>query len=447
MPLSGTVPLYGAKNLALQAIAVSLLTDKPLTLQNIPRINDILINLEVIEQLGAYVTWQGEHTVEIDCADIQPKDIDPNISVKTTASKYFIPLLVNRFGELVIGAPGGDDIGGGDRKQYSEEILDNYKKIGIGCEQYQGSDNNQLYRFYKLSDVNPRVDLGNRYFGTTVQTLFASVIGPEREIELINPNIEPEVFETVSLLNAMGAEIKYEASGRESGTDRFVIHSRPALSGATFRIMSDPNALMTYIVMALITDSKLEISNIDHSYKVDMIVSLFQNMNADIDYNQHTGKVYMHPSLSRLKPINLETGFWNTNCHTDWQQILTPLLGMLNGESYIDENIYPNRFTHKDILNKMGLQLELITDPDRLVRKEYQTDGQPHTLKITGPGKLSPVSVHAPNDIRGATGVLAAMLAAEGTSTLSGAEVIERGIEHPFEILQSLGADIRIEDA
>ena len=266
--------------------------------------------------------------------------------------------------------------------------------------------------------------------------------------------MEPEIFETIKLLNSMGAAIHYDAHGKKTGDDFIYVESMARLEGTRFRIMSDPNVLVSYAVMAMITNGRVVVENIDPSDKVDVFLEILSRMNADYSYNMEERSLELLPSLARLKPVDLETNFWPADvktlagrpalCHTDWQQILTPLLAKLEGESFIDENVHPERFTTIEALKGMGAKLELIGDSNRIKRRVFKEDGKPHTLKITGPTKFRSASIGRLRDIRGATGVLSAMLSADGTSILHGVDQLQRGMENVVSNLESLGASVNL---
>ena len=448
-PLEGKVRLQGAKNLALQAITCAiLLTDGKLILENVPRIADVENTLAILRKLGANIEWQDQNVLSCDCSSLKPREIDPEESLKTTGSRYFIPVLARRYGLVVTGPSGGDRLGNGDRDDFSEETLDSYAQMGLGHSDYKGRDGIKRHAFLS----SPNLPVGSirqeeRYFSNTVQALLFHANGIQgHEFIIRNPCIEPEIFETIRLLNSMGAAIYYEGQGSDQGEDFIYITSMASLAGTRFRIMSDPNVLVSYAVMAMITDGHVVIENIDYSSKVDAFLQILSGMNADFCYNANQRSLELSPSMSRLKQVDLETNFWPAECHTDWQQILTPLLAKLDGESYIDENVHPARFTTFAPLLKMGAKLELKTEPNRLKRKSFKAErpAKPHTLKITGPCEFASYSTRGPADIRGTIALLAAMLSSSGVSILDGASQIQRGMEDVVSNLQSLGANVSV---
>lgn len=439
-PLEGSVDLTGAKNFALQALVTSVITDEPLVLGNFPDIKDTRTNLGILAGMGAEIkTRNGE--VTIDTSGVDPTAIRPEDTVQTTGSRYFIPAFVTRFGSIQAGPPGGDQIGATDRFKFNPGMLMQYQQIGIGSREVTGSDGRTTYEFFEppRNQIPEELVLDKRYFGPTIQALLR-FSGSEHDFTLTNPNIEPEVGYTIGLLQEMGADIEYVQEGFEKGQDQIRIKGKGKLKGAGFPIFSDPNALVTYAVMGLITNGEIAINGVDHNPKVDAFIEILKAMDADFSYDSTT--LHIHPSRNRLQPVNLVTDFWPAQCHTDWQQILTPLLSTIDGQSTIDENVYPSRFTSVDTLRIMGADIRKVNDPSRLTNQDLVKDGNPHSLVIQGGSKFYPATTRAPQDVRGATGIMAAMLSAEGNSVLFGANQIHRGVEDIDLVLKSLGAQI-----
>lgn len=443
IPLEGSLELPGAKNLALQALAVPILTNGvPVTLSNFPDILDTRANLGILEGMGARVYREGD-SVTIETTGLNPQEIRPEDSVLTTGSRYLIPPLVTRFGEIKAGPPGGDQIGASDRFRFNAQMLAQYEQLGIGHREVSNPDGTFGYVFYELSpQESPReLRLEERYFGPTIQALLR-FSGSDRDFTIIKPNMEPEVEDTIQLLQSMGADIEYEAAGFETGDDQLHIRGRGKLSETTFKVSSDPNAMVSYAAMALITDGDVTITGIDHNQKVAAFVKILERMNADFTYD--TSELRLKPSIGKLTGVNLSTDFWPAECHTDWQQILTPVLSVSHGQSIITENVYPDRLTNAGLLNFMGADLRLVNDPSLLSNAKFQSDGRAHSLRINGNPNLmfTPTFAQAPKDVRGATGLLIAMLSASGQSRLSGADQLFRGLEDVDRNLRLLGARI-----
>jgi len=439
--LRGEIELQGAKNTALPAIAAALLIEGKTHINNLPEIDDIRTNLKIIERLGAKIEWTSPTDIIIDATNLLPHDLLPEETAKTTASKYFIPALINRFGSIRTGASGGDHISDGDRYEFSHEMLKQYNAIGI-----EGRElTDKIYEFESSAKERHFQHLENRYLGTTIQVILNWAKGKKGQVFILqNPSIEPEVFTIIDSLNAAGAKIRYDADGALDGTDTLIIKSQEALNDTNFDIPSDPNELVSYAVFTLITNGEVTINKIDSSKKIDQFIKLLESLDADFTYNQEQRNLTIRPSLDRLKPVNLNTDFWpKGNCHTDWQEILTPLLMKIEGESTIKENVYPQRFGGIEALTKLGGNCELDYSLDEITRQKFLFDNQAHGLKIHGGNDFFSEQITMPEDIRGATGVLAAALSAKGASVLSDSHHLNRGLGNLTQKLTSIGAKIK----
>ncbi|MBI3283160.1 hypothetical protein HYZ70_03750 [Candidatus Curtissbacteria bacterium] len=448
--LDGSVRLQGAKNLALQAIISTVLVDGEVTLENVPRIADVETVISGLRDMGTRATWMDEGVLTCDSRGIKFGPLDPVTTLKTTGSRYFIPVLARRFGRVITGPSGGDQLGGGDRGSFSAQILRGYEQLGLGHYSYLSTGVveegvTRRYEFFPLTHLPDRgLIQQERFFGPTIQALLYHVKGtPGEEFIIRKPCVEPEIFQTIDLLNSMGAEIEYQGDGQDYEEDFIRISSVDNLKGARFRIASDPNVLVAYTVLTIITNGRVVIGDIDHSSKVEAFLRLLSQMNANYAYDPLKRELQLLPSLTQLRPVNLETYFWpGATCHTDWQPILTALLVRIKGVSFIDENVHPQRFSAVDPLAKMGGKFELIKEDARLLRRSFMGDHLPHSLKINGGIDFRPGNYGSLVDNRAAVGVLAAMLSAKGKSTLEGAGQIQRGMENIVSNLRSLGARV-----
>jgi UDP-N-acetylglucosamine 1-carboxyvinyltransferase len=312
--------------------------------------------------------------------------------------------------------------------------------MGIESERLNDKNGSVRYRFRERNGDEGSIRLEQRFVGPTVQSILTHAKSRrESEFTVFHPSIEPEVLETARLVNLMGGNIEIKTG---EGQDFMRIRGVGKLGKADFTIMSDPNALVSYAAAALITNGALLIGGVDGSDKLNAFLDLMYRMGASYDYFAQERDLFIHPSLGRLKPVNLTTDFWPAKCHTDWQQILTPLMAVLPGVSYVDENVTEKRFGNIEALSQMGGRFELMHGSDRITNPRFQTDGLDHTLKISGPVRFRGTKVTAPQDVRGATSILVAALAAEGQTEIRGAGQIERGLDDYRGLLTSVGARI-----
>lgn len=440
--LNGEIENQGAKNFALQAMAIALLTDEDVVLTNVPNIEDIQTVISIQEDMGVKVSGKGTGSLTINASGLNFGSIDPLIAMKITGSRYFIPVGVKRLGEFTSGPSGGDQIGGDDRYTMSKKVREFYKQMGIESAPFNGSDG---FERYKFSEAMPQdsVMLEQRFFGPTVQTLLMrSLDRDEREFKIFNPSVEPEIFATIDLLKSMGADISYSPKDFKDGKDSINITGVKKLRGTTFNVMSDPNSMVSYAAAALATNGEVQIGKVEANDKTAGFVHQLNEMNASFAYNPENQTLTIGPSLTRIQPMHLTADFWPSYCHTDWQQLLTPVLARVEGLSFVYENVTKQRFTAISTLAQMGGVFELIYDSQGISNEGFKTDNLPHGLKIKGPVNFHGEKVLAPDDVRGATSVLIAALSASGISEISGIKQIDRGLQNIDQKLNSLGAKI-----
>lgn len=420
--LNGTINLQGSKNSMLINLALPLLTDEECVISNVPRIRDIELNLSIIEKLGGKVKWVDNHTVSVKCGTVNNSEIDSSDAVKTTGSKYFIPLLVKRFGRVTTGPSLGDNIG---QDRGFSKFLGLLESFGVGCEKH----GDQYTFFSSVSDeCDPLIRLDFPSFGATVGVILSHVVG-EGAVEIQNAHLAAEIDNAVEMLVKMGAKIDVVGS-------TIKVEGVKKLRGVRFRNMSDRNALVTYAVASLITDGKVTINNTDDEKLEPFWVFLDQ---VGVRYEKKANAVVLYPSLSKIKPVDIFAFMW-PKFHSDWQPLVAPLLSQISGSSSIVDNLFEDRFGYLGELKKMGAKYELFFPENARFK-----DGKPHGVKFIGPSALRGATVKAP-DVRGGASLVIAGLAAKGRTTVENIEQIERGYEDIVGVLFSLGANIKCEE-
>ncbi len=106
--LAGEIEPCGNKNAALPIIAASLMTSQKVELSNIPRIRDVEVLVQLIQSVGAEVSWIGQNKLEIEAKNLSPADLDPELCARIRASILLVGPMLARCGELELPPPGGD---------------------------------------------------------------------------------------------------------------------------------------------------------------------------------------------------------------------------------------------------------------------------------------------------------------------------------------------------
>lgn len=404
--LTGEIKISGSKNSALALIPIALLSDGVVTIDNVPRVSDIIVLKEILEYLGAKVSFDNNVMV-INNENLVNKEIPENLSKKMRASYYFMPVLLSKFNKVEMFFPGGCAIGARPIDQTLKALT---TLGGIVVEE------NDHYCITTEKLIGGHVYLDMPSVGATVNTIIAAVKAKGLTI-LENAAKEPEIVNVATFLNSMGAKIT------GAGTSEIRIEGVEHLSGCFAEVIPDRIEAGTYAIAGALIGKNLKISNIIPEH-IEALLLKMKEMGVDFEVQDD----YMTISSSdkELKPVKVKTlgypGF-----ATDLQQPFTPLLAKGNGVSYLEETIYENRFNNVPYLNAMGSNIEI----------------KDKTIKINGPTNFKGCEVKA-TDLRAGASLVVAALAAEGETIIKDADYILRGYDQIVEKLTLVGADIKI---
>jgi UDP-N-acetylglucosamine 1-carboxyvinyltransferase len=408
--LKGTVEVSGAKNAALKMMAATVLTKEKCILNNIPRIADIETMKQILESIGAKVTWIGKHRLEIDPAKINSYKPDSKLMVKMRASVVLTGPLLGRFGKAEIAEPGGCVIGA--RPTY--EHWDALSKFNV-----------------KVTKKNNSTLLEtNGLTGTKIMTIGLSVTATENAImaavmakgltQIRVAACEPEVQDLVRMLRKMGAKIKGEA------THFIEIVGVKKLNGVEYNVLPDRIEAMTFAIAGIVTNSNIIIKKIIPNH-LDIVFDRFNKAGVNYSLVNIKGEycdLKIAPS-KKLHPIKIDSRPY-PGYPTDLQAQTGVLMTQLPKTSKIFETIFEGRLKYLDELAKMGVKVKIVDS---------------HTAEITGPCKLKGTKITSFDLRAGATLVIAGLIAS-GTTEISNIGTIDRGYEDIEGKLQKLGADI-----
>ena len=406
--LSGTINISGAKNSAVALVPASLLSDEEVKIENIPNISDIDALNEILEYLGAKVE-RNKDCIIINPKSIVNKEIPENISKKLRASYYFMAALLGKYKKVEMYFPGGCSIGA----RPIDQTLKAFEKLGAKVIK---NENKYTITAEYLKGAHIYLDMPS--VGATINTILASVKARGETI-IENAAKEPEIVSVATFLNNMGARIT------GAGTSEIKISGVDYLAKGFTEVIPDRIEAGTYLILGALIGKDLKINNI-----IPKHIEALTDKLKEIGFDLKIGFDYITISTKdNLKPVSIKTlgypGF-----PTDLQQPFTTLLTKCKGISYIEETIYENRFKNVEYLNKMGANIEIITD---------------HKIKIQGPTNLTCSNVYA-TDLRGGASVLLAALSSKGVSNISDVEHLLRGYENIVEKLSNVGAKIKIEE-
>lgn len=415
--LSGSIQPAGNKNAALPIIAAALLTEQPVTLENVPRIRDTETLVEILTSLGAAAEWHGKNTLRIHAAEIRTNDLDPELCSKIRASILLAGPLLARLGHVILPPPGGDVIG---RRRVDTHFLA-LEQLGATV----SATDNFEFRATKLRGAD--VFLDEPSVTATENALMAATAAVGTTV-LRNAASEPHVQDLANFLIALGASID------GVGTNTITVHGPathgPAtLGGATYRIGADHIEVGSFIGLAAVTRSTLRIERAGVEYLRSILMG-FERLGivCDVDGEdlvvpaQQTRKI--HSDLGGHVP-KLEDQPWPA-FPADLMSIAIVTATQCDGLILMFEKMFESRLFFVDKLIGMGARIVLC---------------DPHRALVDGPCQLRGARVDSP-DIRAGMAMLLAALCARGTSTIDNAVQIERGYELIDERLNALGAKI-----
>ncbi len=427
-PLKGEITISGSKNIVSKALIAACLTDEEVVIKNVPLINDFMLMLDLVKEIGGEASFDG-HTLRVRVKDIKTCKIPLEIGAKIKTSSMFLAPLLLRCNEAMIPNPGGCRIGSRPIDRHIKGLEQMGAEIG-----YFSEDGYFHAKTKGLNGTTFRFDK-NTHTGTETLILAAALAKGRTVLE--NAAEEHEVDDLITLLNKMGARI------RRTEKRTIVIDGVEKLHGATHEILSDSNELVTFAITSALTGGNIHIKNANLS-KVETFLHLYEQAGGAYEQVDDYVRFYIP---NGIKPTDITTapepGF-----KTDWQSLWAVFMTQAEGVSTIHESIYENRYGYVEELKKMGANIELfqpeVKDPDSFYNFNYDpTHEYLQGIKITGKTPLHNAVMHISDLRAGATLVIAALIA-KGESVIFGVEQIDRGYEDFDNRLRSLGADITV---
>lgn len=403
-PLEGQVSVGGAKNAAVAILPATLLASDVFTIENVPKISDVIILLNILKKLGAIVKFTDENTVSIDTRPVNNGNVRISLAKRLRASYYFVGSLLGRFNDVGVYLPGGCDIG----SRPIDLHIKGLRAMGAAVDTDYGVFHAQCDRLQGTEIYFDQVSVG-----ATINIMLAAVLA-EGTTTLLNAAKEPHVVDVANFLNQMGAKI------RGVGTDVIKIRGVEKLHGCTYSVIPDQIEAGTLMIAAAATKGNVLIKNIVPMH-MDALTLKMREMGATVEELDDAIRVSCD---KRLKGVNIKT-YPYPGFPTDLQQPATVLLSTANGASVIVENIFESRFKHIDEIRKMGA---VVTIDDRIA-------------VVQGVDRLTGSQVKA-SDLRAGAALIIAGLMAEGTTEIYNIQYIDRGYDHIENKLISIGAEI-----
>jgi len=404
--LNGEIQVRGMKNAATPILAATVLTDEPCVISNVPRIVDVFKMLELLEGLGASVSWSGDHELTVRCDGIDPSKILAPTVRKLRSSVLLIGPLLARFPSLEIPHPGGCIIG----NRPLDTHLDAMRSLGAVVE-----EGRETILFSRKKALRGATIVLSEFSVTATENVLMAAALSEGTTTVHIAAAEPHVQDLARFLSSMGAHIE------GIGTHTVTIHGADRLRGANHAIIPDQIEIGTWAVAAAVTRGTVAIRDVVPEH-LDLI--LLKLRQAGIAFSLEHGTLSIQPT-HRIKAFRLQAlpypGF-----PTDLQAPFSVLATQAEGTSLIHDPMYEGRLGYVQELIKMGANA-VICDP--------------HRVLITGPTPLYGQDITS-FDLRAGATLILAGLVAQGTTTIQEAQIVDRGYESIDERLTSLGAQI-----
>lgn len=415
-PLRGSIQVSGSKNASLAIMAACLLVDGKTTLHNVPDIRDIHTMGEVLREVGAEVRFGTDGTIEVDGSGFCRTSAPEELVRKMRASFYVLGPMLARLGAARVARPGGCDIGA--------RPVDFHIK-GMQALGAQVTTEAGIVEAYTDGLRGSNIYLDFPSAGATTHLMSAACLA-EGVTVIDNAAAEPEVADLGNFLATLGAQV------HGAGTSTVTIEGvRKLHRDREYSVIPDRMEAGTFACAAAITRGDVVLENVTAAHMQPLLVKL-QDMGVHvtaISSNFDEPGLLRVASRGRCRAVDI-LAMPHPGFPTDMQQPMVALLSISDGAAMVTDRVFENRFRYVSELQRMGADIRV----------------EGRTAFIHGVDRLTPAALAA-TDLRAGAALIVAALAAEGESTISGVEHVDRGYGALVEKLQMCGAEITRVDA
>ena len=406
-PVSGEIPISGAKNAALTLMPATLLTDEPVILTNVPRLSDIKTTNELLISLGTKISMEEDgQKITLTTQEITSHLAHYDIVRKMRASILVLGPMIARHGIAAVSLPGGCAIGA----RPVDIHLKGLEALGVELDLRNGYVHARAPKGLKGAIY----ELPFASVGATENLLMAASLATGTTV-LKNVAREPEIVDLADLLRSMGANINGD------GSSVITIEGVTSLHGTSHEVVTDRIELGTYMMAPLIAGGKVELLG----GKRKILESFCQKLEeAGAEITESERGLIIARKNAHIRAVDVITepypGF-----PTDLQAQMMALLCTADGKSVLNETIFENRFMHAPELVRMGANIEV----------------QGGTATVTGVKNLRGAPVMA-TDLRASVSLILAGLAAKGETRVARVYHLDRGYEKVVSKFRAIGANI-----
>lgn len=407
--IHGTVRVTGAKNAALKAIAATVLFRDTVTLNNIPKINDVEKMFDLLHDMGAEITKTKRGTYTVSIARGFSTDLSPGIAKHMRASVVLTGPVLARYGKVSFPHPGGCVIGA----RPLDLFVSGFEKMGAKVVVKDGTYVVEAKGGLRGAEFF----LKNQSVTVTETFMMAGVLAKGTTV-IKNAAMEPEIADLAEFLNKCGAKIA------GAGTPTITIKGGKLLSGKghPYKTMPDRIEAGSFLVLGALAARELHITNCNPAH-LESPIEILRNAGVAIEIKK-TEIIVRAPS--HIKPVDIKTHEY-PGFPTDLQAPMTVFLTQADGESKVFETIFEGRLNYTEALTAMGASITMM---------------DPHRVLVRGKTELHGRKLESP-DLRAGLAFVIAAIVAKGESVIHNVDTtIDRGYEDIDGRLRAIGVDI-----
>jgi UDP-N-acetylglucosamine 1-carboxyvinyltransferase len=428
VPLQGTVNLSGARNSAIKLIFASMYSNEDIILENVPRVESISVDIEIVQSMGGKAEWIGNNKLLLNGSGLSTFEVPLELGSKYRTAFLLAGPLLFRFGKARIpkvkeaifkGAP-------------VNRIIETWKSLGFDV-----SEDEDWINITSQTPKGAEISFKTSSHTGTENAILSAVL-IEGETIINNASEEPEIEDLIEFCNYIGATVE------RVEPRKIKIHGTHVFRGCSFEVQSDKYEAAAFATAAILTKGNIVIKNIQKLSLVPF-VNFLSKIGVNFEIQDDELRVWnaakVSPSAVTISP---SPGFV-----PDWQPFATLILTQAEGQSTVHDTVYTDRFEYTKDLNRMGAKIEIVKPSQVNIipvisddSYDYEKLGEPSTVvKIEGPSKLHAEKLHI-IDPRFANVLVLAALAAEGRTELIDYKSLYEPTENFFDKLISLGAKI-----
>ena len=403
--LKGQINISGSKNASLPILAATLLSNKKVYLNNLPKVKDIETMINLLQSLGSYIKFNKKNLI-IDNIKQNKKFASYNLVKTMRAGILVLGPLLAKFGSAKVSLPGGCAIG----TRPIDLHLNALSKLGVKYKIIQG----YVHASAPNGLIGSKVHFSKISVGATENLIIAASLAKGTTI-LSNCAVEPEIKDLVNFLIKMGCKIKWISSRS------LKIVGVNQINETKYSVMFDRIEAGTYLIAATITEGNLIIKNIKPSI-IQTEINVLKKIGAKITVKKNEIHIVGN---KKIRSMHIKTAPY-PGFPTDLQAQIMVLLCKANKKSSIKEDIFENRFMHVAELNRMGAQISI----------------NGNKAVISGNTKFAGAELMA-TDLRASVSLILAALNAKGKSVINRIYHLDRGYEDIEKKLKKVGAKIK----